>query len=117
MKNDNSIKKDLMVTGISIVLFYVALFLATLLDNALGLNAAFNLVDIANVITKTAVASTLVWLLFRVVFNKTLGKDFGDTFDKGWGEMGNVEKTRWIIGSFIFLLYAILSVSNVPSPL
>lgn len=108
---DNSIKKDILVALISIVAFYAILVGANVADAKLGLVQVFSLVDIASVAMKVATASALAWVLKRVVFTKTLGKDFGEKFDKGWSSMTDVEKARWTIGAFLALFAVIAMVS------
>lgn len=106
--NDNSVKKDILLAGGSIVAFYVVLVLAQFADTFLGLTEAYTLVDVASVGLKVATASAFAWLIKRLVFSNTLGKDFGTTFNEGWATLPKKEKTRWILGAFLVLFTAIV---------
>ena len=112
MKKENSVKKDVFLALGSVVGFYLVLLLARFVDTQFGIPDAYNLVDIASLVLKVATASAIAWVLKRLVFAKTLGKDFGNTFDQGWAEMSKVEKTRWIVGTFLVIFYAVISASN-----
>lgn len=101
---DNSVKKDLIIAGISIVAFYVLLIVATWIDGIFGLSSAFTLVDVASLVMKVGVCSAVVWAWFRIVYKNTLGKDFGDVFDKGWAALEDKEKARWILGVSVAVL-------------
>jgi len=110
MENDNSVKRDLAFAGLGVVAFYAILILATVLDGWLGLSAVYNLVTIALAFLKVATASAITWVLLRVGFKNTIGKDFGKSFDIGWSSMSSVEKARWTIGAFVVLFFAIMLV-------
>lgn len=86
--------------------------IANLLDNLLGIDAAYNLVSVASVFLKATVASALSWVVLRLGFKNTLGKDFGDILDIGWNGMKNTEKARWMIGVFVALFLAIVIASQ-----
>jgi len=105
-----------MVMG-AIVGFYLILNGATWINTKFDFSQIFQLVDIAAVTLKVAVASALAWVIKRVVFANTLGKDFGRTFDAGWNQMSTVEKARWTIVTFLVFFSIILYVSNgAPTP-
>lgn len=112
MKKDNGIKKDIGLVLGSIIAFYLALIGAGWMDNKLGFQEAYTLVDVASLGLKVAVASALAWIVKRLVFTNTLGKDFGDIFDSGWNEMSKVEKSRWIIGTFLVIFGSIIYASS-----
>lgn len=98
MKNsDNSIKSDLLVATLGVVGFFVVLVVANLLDKLFGLTEAFTLVDIASMVAKVFVASALSFLLLRIAFRHTLGRDLGATFDDGWKQLQPKNKTLTII--------------------
>lgn len=103
MNKDNSIKKDVWVAGGSILGFYLILKLATLLDTWFNLPEVFTLVDVASTGLQIATASAFAWILKRIIFSKTLGKDFGGVFNEGWAQFTIKEKTQWIIISFLAL--------------
>lgn len=109
---DNSIKKDLITAGGSIAAFYLLLVIANWVDAALGLSAAFTLVDIASLVMKVGVCSAILWAYFRIVYKNTLGKDFGSVFDDGWSAMEPKEKARWILGVSVVLLGIIVYAAN-----
>ena len=108
MNKDNSVKKDLIIAGFSVVAFYIVLIFAGWADRAFGLTEAYTLVDIASLGLKVATASALAWVLKRLVFSQTLGKDFGNTFNIGWGLMSGTEKARWIIGTFLVIFVSVM---------
>lgn len=108
MSKDNSVKKDVGVAVGSIVAFYLLLLGAGWVDKNFGLTEAYTLVDIASLTLKVATASALAWVLKRIVFSKTLGKDFGETFNQGWETMDKKEKARWIIGAFLVIFSSII---------
>lgn len=108
MKIDNSVKKDIKLAGISVVGFYLILALAGWVDAKFQLTEAYTLVDIASLVLKVFTASALAWIVKRVVFTQTLGKDFGSTFDVGWEEMSQKEKARWIIGTFLTIFIGVI---------
>ena len=110
--NDNSVKKDIGVAAIAVVAFYLILLVANWVDARFGLSEVYNLVDIASVTLKVATASAIAWILKRVVFAKTLGKDFGDTFNKGWDAMTTQEKARWTIGTFLVIFVSVILASK-----
>ena len=105
---DNSVKKDIKWAVGSIVGFYLLLFIASLVDSWLGVGAAFNLVGVAAMGLKVATASAFAWILKRVVFTHTLGKDFGGVFNEGWAQFSIKEKAQWIIITFLALFFAIM---------
>ena len=107
--NDNSVKKDICIAATAILLFYIILVGANVIDNKFGLSQVFNLVDIAAAAMKVATASALAWLVKKLVFAKTLGRDFGAKFDSGWYAMNDTEKARWIIGTFL-VLFGVISI-------
>lgn len=109
---DNSVKKDVGIAAICVVVFYVLLVVANWVDTKFSLPEIYSLVDIASVTLKVATASAIAWVLKRVVFTKTLGKDFGDTFNKGWEVMDKKEKARWIIGTFLVIFVSVILVSK-----
>jgi hypothetical protein len=108
MNKDNSLKRDIGFAALGVIGFYAVLVIANYIDQSLGLSAAYNLVDVASIFLKVAVASALSWGLMRIAFKNTLGKDFGSKFDEGWASMRAVEKARWMIGVFITVFLAIL---------
>lgn len=120
MKKDNSIFKDVLMVLLTVVGFYLILNGATWFNNKFDFSQIFQLVDIAAVAVKVATASALAWVVKRVVFAKTLGKDFGKTFDSGWAQMSTVERARWTIVTFLVIFATILYISNgapTPAPL
>lgn len=106
---DNSIKKDLGLAAGGVALFYIVLVVANYLDMKFGLTQAFTLVDIASLLLKVSTASAIAWVIKRVVFKNTLGKDFGGVFNEGWEQFTIKEKTKWILGVFVVLFVAILT--------
>lgn len=108
MNKDNSVKKDIWVAIGAIVVFYVMLLAAGWVDAKFGLAQAYTLVDIASLGVKVATASAIAWILKRVIFSNSIGKDFGGVFNEGWAQMTLKEKTRWIIGTFLVLFFAIM---------
>ena len=112
MEKNNSVKRDLGFAAIGIAAFYLILMVANVLDSWLGIDAAYNLVSVASVFLKVTVASALSWVVLRLSFKNTLGKDFGDILDRGWNGMKNTEKTRWMIGVFVALFLAIIVASQ-----
>lgn len=111
MNKQNSVKKDIWLVLGSVVGFYLLLILANYAYDSFGVKQAFAVVDLSVLALKVTTASALVWILNRVVFSNTLGKDFGKTFNDGWDSMSNVEKSRWILGTFVVLFASILAVS------
>ena len=109
---DNSVKKDMLVAGGSIVGFYLLLIVAGWLDSMFGLTAAYTLVDVASVSLKVATASALAWILKRLVFTNTLGKDFGGVFNEGWAQFSIKEKAQWIIITFLVIFFAVMQASG-----
>jgi hypothetical protein len=103
MNKDNSIKKDVLVALGSVFGFYLILKLATVLDAWFNLPEVFTLVDVASTGLQIATASAFAWILKRLIFSHTLGKDFGKVFDEGWSQFSVKEKTQWIIISFLSL--------------
>ena len=108
MSKDNSVKKDVVIAGGSIVAFYVVLIIAQWADSLFGLAEAYTLVDVASIGLKVATASAFAWLVKRLVFTNTLGRDFGKVFNDGWDKLSQIEKTRWIIGSFLVIFASIV---------
>lgn len=106
--NDNSVKKDIWLVIGSIIGFYAVLLGASWVDLKLDLAQAYTLADIACVSLKVATASALAWILKRLVFTNTLGKDFGKSFNEGWADMSLVEKARWTIGTFLVVFTTIM---------
>jgi hypothetical protein len=107
-KKDTSVIKDWAITVGSVVGFLGLLQLATWVSAAFGFTGLYDVVDIASVAVKVAVASALAWTVKKIVFPATLGKDFGATFNEGWKAMPKKEKTRWIIGMFMALFVTIM---------
>jgi hypothetical protein len=105
---ETSIKKDWLIAISIIVGFFVILKGAGWVDDKFEFAAIFNIVDFYAVAAKVAIASALAWSVKRFVFSHTLGKDFGDTFDSGWGSMTSIEKTRWILGVFVAIFTTIM---------
>lgn len=110
MKN-NSVKRDIGFAALGVVVFYVILVVAGMLDSYLGLDAAYNLVSVASTFLQVVTASAFTWVLMRIGFKNTLGADFGNKFDEGWKSMANVEKARWIIGVFVAVFLSIILAS------
>lgn len=102
-KKDNSIKKDVLVAGGGIVGFYIILVIATWLDSLFNIPAVFTLVDVASTGLQIVTASAFAWILKRIIFTNTLGKDFGGVFNEGWAQFTIKEKAQWIIISFLAL--------------
>lgn len=111
MKN-NSVKKDLWIVGGSVIGFYVLLLLAGWLDGVFGLTQAYTLVDVAALGLKVATASALAWVLKRLVFANTLGKDFGGVFNEGWAQFTIKEKTQWILITFLVIFFSVMQASG-----
>lgn len=103
-----SIKRDWMIAGGGALGFFGILKAAGWIDDKFDFSAIFNLVDFYVVAAKVAIASALAWTVQKFVFSNTLGKDFGETFDIGWTDMSNIEKTRWILSAFIVIFLAII---------
>jgi len=111
MNKDNSVKRDIGFAALGVAIFYAILVAANSVDGWLGLSAAYNLVSVASVFLKVVVASAFTWILMRIGFKNTLGKDFGNNFDKGWSSMTPEENARWMIGTFIVVFFAIILAS------
>jgi hypothetical protein len=107
-KNDNSVKRDWFIAGGAAAGFFAILKAAGWVDQNFDFSAIFNFVDFYIVAAKVAIASALAWSVKKFVFTNTLGKDFGETFNKGWDNMPPTEKTRWIIGVFAALFITIM---------
>lgn len=112
MSKDNSVKKDLWIAGGSVVGFYVLLIIAGWLDSVFGLTEAYTLVDVASLGLKVATASAFAWILKRLVFTNTLGKDFGGVFNEGWAQFSIKEKAKWIIVTFLVIFFAVMQASG-----
>lgn len=110
---DNSVKKDLAWAGGSILGFYLILKLATWLDSVLNLPEVFTLVDVASTGLQIITASAFAWILKRIIFTNTLGKDFGGVFNEGWAQFTIKEKAQWIIISFLALFIGCVIASAV----
>lgn len=108
MSKDNSVKKDIWVALGSVIAFYVMLVVAGWADAKFGLAQAYTLVDIASLVVKVATASAIAWVLKRVIFTNTIGKDFGGVMNEGWAQLSLKEKTRWIIGAFLVIFFAVM---------
>lgn len=105
---DTGVAKDIFLAILGIVGFYVMLVLASWADAKFSLTEAYNLVDIASLSLKVFTGSALAWILKRIVFSHTLGKDFGKTFNEGWDSMTSQEKAKWIIISFLVIFGSIM---------
>lgn len=103
-----NIKRDWLIAGGSIAGFFGLLKSVGWLDENYDISEMFNLIDFYMVTAKVAVASALAWTVKKLIFKNTLGKDFGTTFDIGWGEMSNVEKSRWIIAIFAIIFSTVM---------
>lgn len=108
-KTNNSVTRDIWIAIGTIIIFLALIPAASYVTRTWGYARVFDLVDIAAVVSRVAVSSALVFLLFRWGFKKTLGRDFGDDFDSGWGAFEPKEKARWIIGAFVALFFAIFT--------
>lgn len=111
-KKDNSIKKDIGLAFAGIAGFYGVLILANYADSTFGLTQAYTLVDIASLALKVTTASAIAWILKRLVFAQTLGKDFGSTFNAGWEKLDIKEKARWIIATFLIIFFSVIIAST-----
>jgi hypothetical protein len=109
---DNSVKKDVLMAVGSVVVFYLILLFAGWADKTFDLVEAYTLVDIASLVLKVATASAIGWVLMRIVFTQTLGRDFGITFNSGWNAMNKTEKARWIIGTFLVIFVSVIIASK-----
>jgi len=107
-KNSPSVKKDWLIVTAIAAGFFAILKGAGWVDQNFDFSAIFNLVDFYTVAFKVTVASALAWSVKRFVFTNTLGKDFGETFDEGWGKMSILERTRWILAIFTALFATIM---------
>lgn len=104
----NGIKIDWVYALVGVGIFFTCLKSSGWIDTMFNFSAIYNIVDFAALISKVSFGSALVWTIFRVVFPSTLGKDFGDNFNSGWSSMSPSEKTRWILGTFMFLFGVIM---------
>ncbi len=111
MDKENGVKRDIGFAALGVVVFYVILVLANVVDTWLGLDAAYNLVSVASAFLKVVVSSAFTWVLMRIAFKNTLGSDFGTTLDTGWKNMTPIEKTRWMVGTFVAVFLAIILAS------
>jgi hypothetical protein len=108
VSNKTSIVKDWGIAAAVAAGLFAVLAVAGWVDTKFNFTEIYNLVDIYDVLKKIAVSSALVWTVKKFVFTNTLGKDFGDVFDSGWKKMDSVEKTRWMLGSFLVLFVTIM---------
>jgi hypothetical protein len=104
----NGIKSDWFYAAGGLGGFFAILKSSGWIDTEFDFSAIYNMVDFAAIAAKVSFISALVWTIFRVVFPATLGKDFGANFNIGWGSMSPAEKTRWILGTFLFLFFSIM---------
>lgn len=108
----NSVKKDILLVVGSVFFFYLMLVIAGWIDGKFGLAQAYTLVDVASLALKVSTASALAWVVKRVVFTHTLGRDFGTVFNQGWNSLDIKEKSRWIIGTFLVIFFAVMQASG-----
>lgn len=138
MSKCNSVRRDITVACIAIAGFYVALFIINLVngfnDNnqlkseaeATGVelvegstnivseasyktfSASYGLVELFNLLMTVAIAGLIGWLVLRWAFKNTLGRDFGKVFDVGWHRMPPVDKTKWIIITWLIIFFSIV---------
>ena len=108
----NGIKSDWFYAAGGLGGFFAILKSSGWIDTNFDFSAIYNVVDFASIAAKVAFISALVWTFFRVVFPATIGKDFGTNFNIGWSNMSTVEKTRWTLGTFMFLFASILLAWN-----
>lgn len=104
---DVNILKDLGYVALSFVLFFLFLYGVQWLDVYGGFAQAYHIMDAVAVAVKVATVSCLTWCVQKFVFPNTLGKDFGDTFNAGWNKLTQVEKSRWILITFLVLFAGI----------
>lgn len=108
MKNDNSVKKDIGIALAAIFGMYLILIGANYVDAKFGLPQVYTFVDVASLFLKVTTASALTFILKRLVFKNTLGKDFGKTFDEGWQQFTPKQKTIAMLAVFVPIFVGIL---------
>lgn len=67
----------------------------------------YGLIDLFNIVAIVAVASLLAFHLMKFAFPNTLAK-IGQAFDEGFEAMLPIERTRWKIGVWIVIVFAIV---------
>ena len=91
----------------AIAIVYGTLWLSAKLAAGLGLSKAYLLNDAADTGFAVLVSGAFAVFALKMIFKNTMGADFGDEFDKGWGDravgMSAVEKTRWMIVAVLVL--------------
>lgn len=107
-QNSTGIKKDWFIVGGTAAAFFALLRGAGWVDENFDFSAIFNMVDFSIIAMKVAFASAIAWTLKKFIFSNTLGKDYGDTFDSGWNNMRDVEKTRWMLVIFAVVFSTVM---------
>lgn len=106
--NDNSIKRDIVIALIWVGVYYGVLTLTTFLDKWFGLTEAFTIVAMTKLVMKAVTASAISFLLTRIAFRHTIGKDIGKTFDDGWDKIAPQNKTKIIIAVVLVFFASIM---------
>jgi hypothetical protein len=108
VKKDNNIKGDWGIAALFGVGFFVVLLLSNIIDQKFNISAIFNLVDFYIMVAKAFFASAIAWTIKKVIFKNTLGLDFGKVFNDGWNKFTPVEKTKWILITFLVIFVSVM---------
>lgn len=108
MKKDNSVKKDIGIAIAAVIAVYGILVGANYVDTHFGLPQVYTLVDVASLFLKVTTASAITFILKRLAFPNTLGKDFGDKFTEGWEQLTPKQKTLTTLAVFVPIFVGIL---------
>lgn len=105
---ENGISKDWAIAAVTAIGFFAVLQFASWVDSKYNFAEIFNLVGFYTVVAKVAIASALAWTVKKIIFAKTLGKDFGKTFNDAWDAMYSKDKVKWILITFLALFVTIM---------
>ena len=75
------------------------------LDRTFG--NVYGLVDLINIVALVAFASLIAFYALKVFWPNSLSR-IGAQFDDGWGVMSKAERSRWQIGVWALIVFAIL---------